>query len=51
MRQNELIIEQVKNDLLTMENYIERYQPINYAKTIQNVLRQVLSVDKYEKVT
>ena len=39
-----------KNDLLTLENYTERYAPINVIKQICRVLKPILNERKQDLV-
>ena len=41
--------ENVKNDVLTLENYVERYQPLNTLKVIKKLVGPVLEQEKFKK--
>ena len=39
----------MKNDVLTLENYVDRYQPLNTLKVIKKLVGPVLEQDKFKK--
>ena len=41
--------DQIKNDVLALENYIERYQPLNTLKVIKKLVGPILEQDKFKK--
>ena len=41
--------EKVKNDVLTLENYVDRYQPLNTLKVIKKLVGPVLEQEKFKK--
>lgn len=41
--------ENVKNDVLTLENYVERYMPLSTLKVIKKLVGPVLEQDKFKK--
>ena len=41
MRGNKEFSDLIRNDLLTLENYVERYYPIKMIKTIQKLFKPI----------
>ena len=42
--------ENVRNDLLTLENYVERYLPLSTIKTIKKMMSPSLTLDQRKKL-
>jgi len=41
MKSNKEFSDLIRNDLLTLENYVERYYPIKMIKTIQKLFKPI----------